>query len=190
MGDPATAGANILGTVLQAGAQLEAGDAARQQAAYQASQMRRNALAEQAVGSVAVGDEVRKMELMQSRILAVAGASGAGAVDPTVVNLISQTESEGRLAAATRIYNSDVAAQSMREQASATDYEGQLAYRASRFKALGTVLSQGKSIMDTYQSSNKPAVGAPSPAPVSNYSLSSGGSSFGLQPGGLSLKGY
>lgn len=178
--------AQVIGTVLSASGQLEAGNASRAQSQYQAAQLRRNAIQEQAVGSVQAQEEVRRMELTQSRILAVAGASGAGALDPTVVKLIAQTEAEGRLAAATRIYNSDTSAQAMTEQASATEYEGLMVQRASQYKVASTLLSGGKSIYDTYAGSSTAGARPAEKAPIAprDYSLSSGGSSIGARPGG------
>lgn len=182
------AGANVAGTFLSAAGTLEGGEAQQRAASYQAAQMRRNAGQEQAAGIQAAKEEARKAELIQSRILAVAGASGAGALDPTVINLISQTAAEGELASMTRIYNSEVAAQGLREQAAATEYEGVLAKRASKYKAYSTMLSGGKSMMDMYGGGQPTKVEAPS-APTRDYSLSSGGSSFGLKSKGFSLSG-
>lgn len=187
--DTVVSGANIAGTFLSAAGTLEGGEAQQKAATYQAAQMRRNALQEQAAGIQAANEEARKTELMQSRILAVAGASGAGTLDPTVLNLIGQTAAEGKLASMTRIYNSEVAAQGMREQAAATEYEGALAKRASKYKAYSTMLSGGKSIMDMYGGDKPAKVEVPTQAPTRDYSLSSGGSSVGFKSKGFSLGG-
>ena len=85
--------------------------------------------------------------LLQSRALAVAAASGGGALDPTVLNLIGGIAGEGQLAADTERYNAAVDAQGMRTQAAATEYEGKLALanakrsRTASFIKAGTVLA-------------------------------------------------
>ena len=78
---------------------------------------------------------------MQSRALAVAGASGAGATDPTVLRLISGIAGEGALAAQTAMFNANEQARGMRNQANSTKFEGKQAKSASKMKAISTVLS-------------------------------------------------
>lgn len=127
--------------LLIAKGQLDAGDAAARAGGYRSQQYRINAGQARAAGQQVGEEELRKSELMQSRILALAGASGGGAMDPTVVSLMSKTAAEGKLAQATRIYNSEEQARGMEMQADTALYEGKAAKVASRYQALGTLLS-------------------------------------------------
>jgi len=150
---PALTGA--FGTGMKAAGQVEAGKAARstgeaQQRAleYQAQQLTTNAGQAQAVSQRAAMEEIRKSMLIQSRAMAVAAASGGGAVDPTVMALVSSISKEGQLASETQLYGGEERARGMREQAKATRYEGtqraeagRTAEKASRTAAIGTIIS-------------------------------------------------
>jgi hypothetical protein len=56
----------------------------------------------------------------------VAGASGAGASDPTVVNIISRMAGEGAYRGAVALYGGQDRARYLNLQADAKDYEGQI----------------------------------------------------------------
>lgn len=146
--------ANTQGTMAKA-----QGIAAEKLAILQARQLEQNAGQDIAAGTAAVDAERRKSELIASRAMAVAAASGAGALDPTVVKILQGIRGEGELAANTQMYNANERARGQTDQAAATRYEGKLsriagdasnaAYRsmgkaaagAGRTKALTTVMS-------------------------------------------------
>jgi|688.fasta_scaffold276528_2 hypothetical protein len=144
-----------IGTGIQAAGQLNAGSAARragesQQAAaeYSAQQLDTNAGQAQAASQRAAAEELRKSMLLQSRAMAVSAASGGGAVDPTVMALISGLSKEGQLASETMLYGGNEKARAMHEQAKATRFEGatraqagRTAERTSQFSAMGTILT-------------------------------------------------
>lgn len=122
----------------------EAADAAivmgqRQRVAQQfkAEQLRSQALQSAAVAQRAGDTEERQARLLQSRALAVAAASGGGASDPTVQNLIAGIAGEGSYRRAIRLYEGEDRARTLRMQASAADYEGALAEEAGRLQAEG-----------------------------------------------------
>ena len=52
-------------------------------------------------------EEKRQAQLVESRALALAAASGAGASDPTAVKILSGIEAEGAYRAAVRMYESE-----------------------------------------------------------------------------------
>jgi hypothetical protein len=130
----------IMGGLISGAGEIRAGQAAKQSADFQAEQMRRNADATESASQRAAAGELRKSQFIQSRALAVAGASGGGVLDPTVLNLVSGIAGEGALAAETELYNGRVNAQGMRTQAMATAYEGLQRKRASKIGALTSVI--------------------------------------------------
>lgn len=131
------------GTALSAYGAMQEGDANKANADEQAAQLRENAGQAQAAGQQAGEEELRKNQLVLSRMIAVAASSGASAVDPTVLKLASNTAGEGELAASMQRYNADSAARGMRMQADATQRTGKAMQTASRYKAAGSLLSGG-----------------------------------------------
>ena len=135
------AAASIGGSLLSAFGSLEKGKEQYKAAKYQAAQLQSNANQAEGSGQRDAIAQLRQSDLLQSRALAVAGASGAGAVDPTVLRIISGIAGEGQLAANTAMYNANEAARGMRNQAAAGLYEAKQAKKASMITALSTVLS-------------------------------------------------
>jgi hypothetical protein len=147
--------AGPIGTVLSATGNIAAGNAAARQgqasqnlANYQAAQLEQNAGQQIAAGQGDAEAVLRQSRLLQSRALAVAAASGGGALDPNVLKIIGGIAGEGQLAADTTRFNASETARGMRNQAAATRYSGaqaaaagQIAERSSRTSALTTMLS-------------------------------------------------
>lgn len=128
-----------IGTGMSVAGNLQAGSAARkagaaQQAAaeYSARQLEVNAGQANAAAQRAAIEERRKSNALISRAIAVAAASGGGALDPTVMALVSGLSSEGQLAVETQLYGGEQRASAMRNQAAATRYEGQARAAAGR----------------------------------------------------------
>jgi hypothetical protein len=114
----------------------------QEKAAYaEAGQLERNAAQLRAAGQLEGEEELRKSRLVQSRILAVAGASGASVLDPTVVNIVGRNAAEGGLAAASKRYNAETVAQDKEYQAKIRRMEGRAHGRAATWGASGTALS-------------------------------------------------
>jgi hypothetical protein len=65
--------------------------------------------------------------MIASTALAHAAASGGGASDPTVVNLIARNAGESAYRQAVALYGGDEAARTMQLQADAREYEGKQA---------------------------------------------------------------
>lgn len=131
------------GGLLSAKGALDEGDAAAADAQETAAQLRENAGQAEAAGQHAGEEELRKAELTMSRMLAVAAASGASAVDPTVVKLASGVAAEGELNAGMQRFNAESQARGMRLQADAGIRRGKAIQRASQWKAAGSLLSAG-----------------------------------------------
>jgi hypothetical protein len=104
--------------------------AAQRQAAalqFQAAQARQNAGQEIAAGQQDAAEQQRQIRLMNSRALALAAASGAGATDPTIVKIISNNAGEGAYRAAVSMYKGEERARAMRMEAAARDYDARMA---------------------------------------------------------------
>jgi hypothetical protein len=141
MAQAAAAGTGVGGSLLSAFGNIQQGNQQYAAAKYQAAQLESNAKQAEAAGQRDMQDQLRQSALLQSRALAVAGASGAGATDPTVLKIISGIAGEGQLAAETALFNANEQARGMRNQGAATMFEGKQVRAASRIKALSTVLS-------------------------------------------------
>jgi len=107
--------------------QAAAGQQQNALAQFQAAQMRVNALDAQASAQIAAHDIQRQQDYATSRALAVAAASGGGASDPTVINLIARTAGEGAYRRSVALYEGKSKAQALNAQADATEYGGSLA---------------------------------------------------------------
>ena len=127
--------AAVAGTVMTAYGQRKAANAQasytqQQSQAYaiaketEAAQYEDQALAETASAQRVAMEEQRKSRILQSRALAVAGASGAGTSDPTVVDIISDLAGEGAYRAAVAMYEGGQRTKGARDAAAAARYEG------------------------------------------------------------------
>jgi len=140
---------NVFGTIMGAKGEYDSARAVKQKAAYEAQQLRVNAGQTEAAGQIDAAAETRKSKLLQSRALALAAASGGGALDPSVVKIISGLAGEGKLASQMQMYNAGERARVMRSQAAATEYGALLESKAHKTKALSTILSGAASIYST-----------------------------------------
>lgn len=107
----------------------------QQQLEFEAKQLEINAGQERAAGQRVALDRDREARLVQSRALAVAGASGGGVSDPTIVNLIGKIAGEGAYRRGLAIYESEERARTLRLNAAARRYEGTLASEEGEVKA-------------------------------------------------------
>lgn len=148
------AGAQIAGSIIgarkqskaaekQAEAQTQAGQAEQSSAYFEAKQMEQAAGQQQAIAQRAMAEELRRSELMQSRALAIAGASGAGLNDPTIVKIMTDLAAEGELAAQTQKYNGDEAARALKVGAKIRRWEGDQARKGAAVSGEATRASIG-----------------------------------------------
>lgn len=157
---------SIFGTGASAAAQWMKGDAAalvgrrKQQASrFDADQLEQNANLAEAAGTHAVADAKRNLDLVNSRQLAVAAASGASASDPTVVNIMAKTQQEGAYRQALALYQGEAQARVDRMKAAASRYEGDVAAQdadyaqsMSRVGSVSTLLTGTGSMFAKYWS--------------------------------------
>lgn len=148
MFDPVTlsqagTGLQVFGRVFGALADLDAGSQARRAAEFRAAQLRVNAGQAMAASQRDAYTAEQQAKRVASRALAVAAASGGGASDPTVVNLISGIAAEGAYRQAVALYQGQEQARAMENQARATEYEGKLAKQAGVRNAIGGFIGAG-----------------------------------------------
>ncbi len=160
-------------TILGVGSNLSRASAVRtvgkrRQAAdeFEAQQLEAEAAGSRGVGLRAAADEVLKTETINSTALARAAASGAGASDKTVMDVIARTAGEGAYRSALAMYEGEAQARLDMQKAAALRYEGSLsdsdaeaAARMARMSAGSTLLSgaaRGLSMYDKYWSGPTP----------------------------------
>lgn len=155
--------AGIAGTALSIGGSIYGAKQAKKAKKQEAEALRDLGLAEQAAsefeasqldvaagqqlaaGQVAAQDELRKMMLLQSKALAIAGASGAGTSDPLIVAAISNIAKEGQYSAELAKYQGTEAARGLRLDAVIKRWEGRQQAEGRMVQAR-TSVKQGKAI--------------------------------------------
>ena len=143
------------GTALSAISNLQAANATRmsavrkkQAAEFAATQLEQNAGQQLAAGQAGAAEQRRQGKIIQSNILANAAASGGGASDPSIVNLMARTAGETAYRAALSEYEGQDAARSMNLKASTARYGAEItsadaedAASAYQTKAIATTLT-------------------------------------------------
>lgn len=132
----------VAGAVSSVVGGMRAASAAEQQAARQKQALDFEAAQQDQAAGQAIAASQREAEvqrhqanLVKSRALALTGASGGAATDPTVVNLISDIAGEGAYRAGVALYQGDEKARQLRMGASANRYQGELAIETGNNKA-------------------------------------------------------
>lgn len=161
-------------TILTAGAQIAKGQAAKKIAArrqvadeYEAKQLEIEGAQSRGVGMRAAQDQIVNTEMVNSTALARAAASGAGASDPTVTNVIARTAGAGAYRALLATYEGEAQARLDMAKAGALRYEGATgvsdaatAARMAGMTAGTTLLSgavKGLSMYEKYYAGPTPA---------------------------------
>lgn len=132
----------------QAKAAKEAGEEQQQYANFQATQLRAKANDTQASAQRQAIDQRKQAQLAISRATALAAASGGGAADPTVTNILGNLAGEGEYNALSTLYEGDTEAQGYRDQADETEQSGifdagAANQRASALSSAGTMTAIG-----------------------------------------------
>ncbi len=170
-----TAASTIVGTVssirqaqaqkIAAKTQEQAGLYQRQLAERQAESLELRAGQERAVSQRAAIEQRRRGALVSSRAQALAAASGAGALDPTVVDIMGDLETETEIRALSALYEGEESARGLEygallERAGGEGdlYAARAGARASRaaagrsyLQAGRTLISGGASLYDKYK---------------------------------------
>lgn len=141
------------GTLMSTAGAIEQGNASRRSSNFQAEQMRRNAVQEEATAQREVLSARREAALMASKAKASAGYSAG---DLGVTNIIGDIVNAGEYNAASALFSGASSASKMRLGADSSALEGRLARRAGLISSGSTLLSgagdfgSAKSMFDKY----------------------------------------
>ncbi len=130
----------IVGSVMQARAQKQAGAAAQAAANYEASQLDMSAKEEVAAGQRESIETRRQKDLLLSRARAVAAAGTGSASDVSTVDALADIEREGTYRSSLAMYGGIQRAKGTRAQAEATRRSGQAAATGALMAARGTII--------------------------------------------------
>lgn len=145
---PLFAGSSILKTV----STINEGRVADDESKFAARVMRMRANEEAGVSQRRALKAKKDTERAVSRARAVAAASGAGADDPTVNDIIDDLETEGELAALNELYTGRVREQNMKTNARLTRSEGAKLQRKSVLDAAGGLMADVSTLYSRYGS--------------------------------------
>lgn len=151
-----TAAATIYSTVSTAQAQRKAGVDRKNAADFEAAQLEQQAGQTRASAQRQAIEQRRQSAIASSRALAVAGASGAGALDPTVVDLMAGIESAGDYSARVALFEGNEVAIGRETAASSRRYGGDQALQAGKTNAQATVVSGVTSMYSKYGGGGSP----------------------------------
>jgi len=172
----AGAAASVAGTIMTSNEQKKAAEAQKNITEYNAENQRKllaynaglayeAAGQEEAASQLRANEQLRQSRLQQSRVLALAAASGGGAIDMDVMNAIAGFEEEGDLAARTELYAGTDRAKNLRAKGDAGIWEGETGARglmyeglsaanAMKNKATATIMSGASSLASKYGAYN------------------------------------
>lgn len=111
------------------------GDAQLQESQFEAEQLRQQSSDAILAGQISKMQVQRQGAFAVSRGLAVAAASGGGAMDPTVVNSLANTTSTAAYNGAVALYNGEEQARVLRMQAQGQEYSGEILQQQAYAKA-------------------------------------------------------
>lgn len=140
----------IGGTLVEAAGTISGARSEAKQLKSQAAQLEANAGLERASSQREAIEQRRQSRLAQSRALALAAASGGGASDPTVTNIIADLEGEGEYRALSSLYEGNERAIGLENDAKARRKEAKNVKKASYFKAASSILKGGSSFAERY----------------------------------------
>ena len=138
------------GTAVSAGGTILGAKSEAKALRSEARQLDAKAGLERASSQRAAIEERRQAGLASSRTLALAAASGAGASDPTVINMMADLAGEGEYRALTALYQGEEEARGLESQAAMRRKEAKATKTAGYLKAAGTILNAGSSMYDRF----------------------------------------
>lgn len=148
-----SAGTQVVGGAIQyQGAQSAAADSValanyeatmgERLAEFESKQLKQKAREEEGAAALRARERLHDQELVQSTVQARAAASGGGASNPTVLDLMTDIEKRGSFLAGTEITAGRRAASSLRNQAAATILQAQMASPLIRARGAATAAGQ------------------------------------------------
>lgn len=139
--EPVSAALVAIGSVVQAGGTIAAGNAARREGNFRARQLEQAAGQERATSQRAAIEETRKADLAISRAQALGAASGAGAADVGMTNIIKGIAGQGEYNALTALFEGEERARGLKLQADTARLQGKQARKAAVVSAIGNTIS-------------------------------------------------
>lgn len=129
------------GTAVTVLSEAKAGADANAQAKAQAAAFVNKANADAAAAERQAIQSRREGQYLASRAQAIAAASGAGASDPTVANIIGGIKGQSEYTALTQLYEGETDAGNALSNSQAVRNEGRAAQGAGTLRGVSTVLS-------------------------------------------------
>lgn len=140
----------VAGTAMSALGARNAGIAANQESEYRAQEEQVQAGQALASSQRQQVEDIRQMRLVESRGQAVAAASGAGALDPSVMDIMGDLETQGRYKSAVAGYEGQDSAANLNDKANLDLFSGSQSQSAGNIKAISTVMSGASSLYNKY----------------------------------------
>lgn len=134
------------GSLLAASGARKAGKAQNVAAKYEAKQLASQANEAVAASQREAMEQRREANLVGSRALALAAASGGGASDPSVMKLLADLKGEGAYRSSVALYQGEERARQLRMGAAASRFSGQQAQAAGRLRATSYLLKAGGAV--------------------------------------------
>lgn len=129
----------VAGTIGAAGTIME-GNEARAGSKFEAAQLKAQADQEIGLAGEKAAEKAREAKLANSRNLAVAAASGAGAADPTVLQIMGDVEAQGIHNSLTEMFKGQTRRADLLSEANARKFAGKNAQTAGYLGAAGTLV--------------------------------------------------
>ena len=133
------------GTAISVYGTIAQGNADEALAKMQAAQLKKQALSDQAESQIVAREEKKKADYLQSRVRALAGASGTGMDSPNVVNTMADIDEQGSYNALAALYSGTTSARSKDLAAQMAMLEGKSSKRSAGMKAGSTILTSAGS---------------------------------------------
>lgn len=146
----------LIGPIVSAGATIIGGISQNNVAKSQAKAMEIEANQRRASAQRQAVEKSREANLIMSRQQALAAASGSGASDPTVIDLMERTAGEGAYQASTIRYGGEEEGRGLQNQASFTRAEG-------RNRMFGSFIDAGSTMLggiNSWQKYRMPSLSA------------------------------
>lgn len=137
-------------TALAVGQQIQAGNQQKNLLEQQARDREEDAKAAQAESQREALLERKKAKNLMSRARAVSAASGAGASDPTVTNILTDIDTQGEVNALNALYSGNTVARGLRSGAAVARRQGRAARTAGQINAASVGLSGSTSWFEKY----------------------------------------
>ncbi len=138
----------IASTVISAVSAIQQGKFAKEAADYEAAQLDRQGDREFAAGTRESAEHARQGRIAASNARAQMAGGGGVTDDSQATEILGEIGANAKYNALAAIYSAKTRRQGMRSRASGRRVEGKMASRASRWKALGTVIGGGARIAE------------------------------------------